>query len=160
MSDYKYLDGYAPENADEIAITKQIARKLGVKIGDTITIDYGNVQRNCIITAYFQTMNQLKELIRLHSDAPTNLRYASSIFSFQINFTDNPSEKEIERRKERIKKLYNNDDVTNCTEYCIYIIAVYGAKASIAPHHFVDSASSFEFVHKNIKKFCFFAKSA
>lgn len=119
MSDYKYLDGYAPENADEIAITKQIARKLGVKIGDTITIDYGNEQRNCIITAYFQTMNQLGELIRLHSDAPTNLRYASSIFSFQINFMDNPSEKEIERRKERIKKLYNNDDVTNCTEYCI-----------------------------------------
>ena len=64
-------------------------------------------------------MNQLGELIRLHSDAPTNLRYASSIFGFQINFTDNPSEKEIERRKERIKKLYNNDDVTNCTEYCI-----------------------------------------
>ena len=113
MSDYKYLDGYAPENADEIAITKQIARKLGVKIGDTITIDYGNEQRNCIITAYFQTMNQLGELIRLHSE------YASSIFSFQINFTDNPSVKEIEKRKERIKKLYNNDDVKNCTEYCI-----------------------------------------
>ena len=39
--------------------------------------------------------------------------------SYQIDFTDSPSEEEIELRKERIKKLYNNDKVMNVTEYCI-----------------------------------------
>lgn len=126
ISDYEYIEGVIPENEYEIAITPQISEMIGAKIGDTITIHYGEQDMQCIITAYFQTMNLLGEVIRLHEDAPVDFDHISSGMSYQINFTDNPTEEEIEHRKERIKKLYHNDKVMNATEYCIDCTSVSG----------------------------------
>lgn len=117
-SDYEYTEGLVPQNANEIAITPTIAKMTGAKIGDTVTIDYGAEKRECIVVAYFQSMNQLGAVIRLHEDAPTDFAHISSMAAYQINFTDDPSASEIENRKEKIKKLFDNEDVTNATEYC------------------------------------------
>lgn len=117
--EYVYLEGVAPVNKGEIAITPQISEITGAKIGDTIIIHYDKEDIECMVTAYYQTLNQLGEVIRLHEDAPTDFSYISSAMAYQIDFTDNPSEEEIELRKERIKELYDNEDVMNATEYCI-----------------------------------------
>ena len=108
-----------PENPSEIAITQQISQITGAKIGDVMTIHFGDEELNCMVTGYIQTMNNLGELIRLHENAPTDFSYVSSMLHFQIDFTDDPSEEEIELRKEQIKKLYHTDKVMNTTEYCI-----------------------------------------
>lgn len=118
-SDYLYIEGLVPQNEDEIAITPQIAEMTGAKIGDIMTIHYGAEDVDCMVTAYFQTMNLLGEVIRLHENAPTDFAHISSPMSYQIDFTDDPSEEEIELRKERIKELYDNEKVMNTTEYCI-----------------------------------------
>ncbi len=119
ITEYAYTEGSIPENAQEITITPQISEMTGAKIGDTLTIHYGGEDQTCMVTAYFQTMNQLGEVIRLHEDAPTDFGFVASALSYQIDFTDDPTEEEIERRKERIKELYDNDKVMNATEYCI-----------------------------------------
>lgn len=119
ISDYIFIEGVMPENRNEIAITHQIAELTGAEIGDVITMHYGDEDIDCMVTAYIQTMNNLGELIRLHEDAPTEFANISSLLQFQIDFTDNPSEEEIETRKETIKKLYGNDKVMNATEYCM-----------------------------------------
>lgn len=131
MTDYMYTDGVIPQNEYEVAITPQISEITGAKIGDTITIHYGEKDVDCMVTAYFQTMNLLGEVIRLHEDAPTDFRNISTAMSYQIDFTDNPSQEEIETRKEKIKKLYNNDKVMNATEYCIDCTGVVDALESI-----------------------------
>ena len=117
-SDYEYTEGLVPQNANEIAITPTIAKMTGAKIGDTVTIDYGTEKRECIVVAYFQSMNQLGAVIRLHEDAPTDFAHISSMAAYQINFTDDPAASEIENRKEKIKKLFDNEDVMNAAEYC------------------------------------------
>ncbi len=122
--DYEYLEGEIPKNKHEVAVTPQISEKIGAKIGDKIKIDFGSETLECIVTAYFQTMNQLGDIIRLHEDAPTDFSYVSSMFDTQIDFTDAPSEKEMEDRKERIKKLYNTEDVKTATEFCIDCLQV------------------------------------
>ena len=119
ITDYVYMEGVVPGNEYEIALTPQISEITGAKIGDIITIHYGGEDMECMVTAYFQTMNQFGEIIRLHEDAPTDFGYISSAFSYQINFMDSPTEEEIELRKERIKELYDNEKVMNTTEYCI-----------------------------------------
>ncbi len=124
ISEYVFTEGVMPQNKYEIAITPQIAEITGAKIGDTIVIHYGEEDLECIVTAYFQTMNIMGEVIRLHEEAPTDMRYISSAMSYQINFTDAPTEEEIELRKEKIKDLYDNDKVMNATEYCIDCTAV------------------------------------
>ena len=124
VDEYEYLEGSAPQNKNEIAVTPQISEMIGIEIGDTVTIDFGTEKIDCIVTAYFQTMNNLGELIRLHDDAPTDISFVSSIRQYQIDFTDDPSEKVIESRKEKIKELLDVTDVLNTTEYCVDCVSV------------------------------------
>lgn len=131
ISDYVYTEGVVPQNKNEIAITPLISEITGAKIGDTVIIHYGDGDMECMVTAYFQTMNQLGEVVRLHEDAPTDFRYISSGMAYQIDFTDEPSQEEIEVRKDRIKELYDNDKVMNATEYCMDCVAVADTMESV-----------------------------
>ncbi len=121
---YDYMQGTAPQNKNEIAITPQIAEKLGVKIGDTITIDFSTEKLECMVVAYFQTMNQLGEIIRIHEDAPTNMTSASSLFDFQIEFDDHPSTKVAASRKDIISKELGAKDIFTAIEYQIDCLSV------------------------------------
>lgn len=121
---YIYTKGTAPSSKNEIAITPQVSEKTGAKIGDVITIDFGTEKLDCVVVAYFETMNQLGEIIRLHEDAPTDFKYVSSILQTQFNFTDNPDQKEINRRRDELKKYYDNEEVMNASEYCADSVGV------------------------------------
>lgn len=131
IGEYAFLEGSVPQNAEEIAITPQISEMTGAQIGDVMTIHYGGGDVDCMVTAYFQTMNQLGEVIRLHEDAPTDFQFIASGMAYQIDFTDSPSEEEIEVRKERIRELYDNDKVMNATEYCIDSVKVVDTMESV-----------------------------
>ena len=117
-SAYEYTEGVVPQNKNEIAITPTVSKLTGAKLGDTVTIDFGTGTLDCVVVAYFQSMNQLGEVIRLHEDAPTDFTYIANVMSYQIDFEDHPSAKEIKVRKEKIKKLFDNEKVMNATEYC------------------------------------------
>lgn len=116
--EYEYLEGVVPQSRNEIAITPTISRMTGAKLGDTVTIDFGEETLDCIVVAYFQTMNALGQEIRLHEDAPTDFKYVSNILSYQINFDDNPSAKEKEIRRDKLKELLDNEKIWNSVEYC------------------------------------------
>lgn len=117
-SEYSYTKGVAPQNSNEIAITEQIATQMGIEIGDTVTIDFITEKKDCIVVAYFQTMNQLGSVIRLHQDAPTNMEYASAMMAYQINFKDKVTKNDISERIDIIKDYYEIDDVFDAAEYC------------------------------------------
>ena len=122
---YVYLEGSYPRNANEVAITPIISEKIDAHIGDTITINYGTGPMDCTVTAYFQSMNLVGEVIRIHEDAPTSLKDCSSWMAFQLNFTDNPSQKEIKARKDRIKEyLGNGRDVQLAWEFQVDCLSV------------------------------------
>lgn len=123
-ADYEYTEGTAPINSNEIAITKNISEMTGAKIGDVITIDFGNETKECMVTAYFQSLNQLGEIIRLHKDAPMNFANISHIQNLQANFEDNPSDEEIDNRIEKIKEFLDTEDVFNSADYCAKNIGV------------------------------------
>ena len=122
--DYAYTEGTTPTNKNEIAVTRQVAKEIDAAIGDEVIIDFGGKEEKCIITAYFQTMNNLGDIVRFHEDAPTDFAYMSGSFSYQINFDDNPDAKTIDQRKERLKEILDNDKVFNTGEYCADSVAV------------------------------------
>ena len=117
-SEYEYTEGEAPGNKNEIAITPTISNLTGAKLGDTMSIDFGTETVDCVVVAYFQSMNQLGQVIRLHEDAPTDFRYLSTLMPYQINFQDDPPAEKIETRKEKVEKLFEIDHVMNAVEYC------------------------------------------
>ena len=129
--EYEYLEGVAPENKYEIAITPQISELTGAQIGDTIIIHFAEEDIECMVTAYYQSMNQFGEIIRLHEDAPTDFGHFSSIMAIQIDFLDEPTEDEIELRKEHVKEFFDDAEIMNATEYCINCTGVAGTLESV-----------------------------
>ena len=123
-TDYTYEKGTPPQNAYEIAITPMIADQLGVDIGDTVTIDFGTEKRDCVVTALFQTMNQLGKVGRLHEEAPTSMKYSTTITGFQVDFSDHPDEKEIRTRVKKIKELCGITGVFDAAGYCVDCMGV------------------------------------
>ncbi len=117
--DYTYLTGTAPQNGNEIAITNQVADMTGLKIGDSVFVEYGGEEKEMIVTATFQTMNQLGECVRLHPDCGLDLKGTSNFFEYQIDFYDDPSPEEIEARKAKVNELFDCDSgqVMNAGEF-------------------------------------------
>ncbi len=117
MDMYEYTEGTAPQNTNEIAITRITANKFKVNIGDTVTIKTVDGDKEYLITAFFQGMNQAGDGIRLHSDEEINYIQAQGSIATQIMFTDDPDNRELERRIEEIQKIFPDyDNVKTCAE--------------------------------------------
>ena len=105
-NDYdNYLEGSAPQNTNEIAIHYALMEKIGAKIGDKVTLTDQDGSREYIISGTMETMTNMGEGIRLYQDDDRNYNYMNGIWGIQIDFTDDPSEKEVEKRIEKIKEL-------------------------------------------------------
>ena len=107
MDMYEYLEGTPPQNSDEIAVTTLLAKKLGAEIGDTVTLSYPTGETaEFIITALYQAMVNQGISVRVHTDCDINYIAASGSDGTQIRFTDDPDNKEVLSRIEKIEELY------------------------------------------------------
>ncbi|MCH5296570.1 MAG: FtsX-like permease family protein [Ruminococcus sp.] len=119
-----YIEGTPPQNKDEIAITFVIAEKIDASIGDTVTVSTPEGDREYIISAIFQSMNNLGEGIRFHQDEHFGFENLNTFWGMQIKFNDNPSDSQIAERIEKIKELYPSHDVRTSGEYVDHLIGV------------------------------------
>lgn len=125
MDMYEYTEGKAPEYHNEIAITKISADKLKAEIGDTVTIKTYDGDKDFIITAYFQSMLNMGDGIRLHQDADFNYIEAQGGMGAMITFEDNPDYDEILRRAEKIEELLPEyGEVSTCRDDVADMLAV------------------------------------
>ena len=116
-SDYVYGEGVPPMYENEIAVTPQIAERFGTRIGDTVTLTVNGEERKCIITAFFQSFNQLGKIGRLNENFDVNGMALASSHAFQIDFDDHPDDAEIERRIKKLKEIYDTDYVFNTADH-------------------------------------------
>ncbi len=117
MDMYEYTAGTIPQHTNEIAITRFSADKIKADIGDTVTIKAIDGDKEYIITAFFQSMNQAGSGVRLHSDEEINYIQANGSVATQIMFNDNPDEKEIERRIDEIQRIFPDyENIETCAE--------------------------------------------
>lgn len=127
MDMYEYTAGTAPQNTDEIAITRITADKLNANIGDTITIKTVDGEKEYIISAFFQSMNSQGSGIRLHSDAYINYVQARGGINTQITFTDYPDSREIAQRIEEIQRIFPDyENIRTCAETVADMVGVAG----------------------------------
>lgn len=128
MDMYEYTAGTAPQNTDEIAITRIAADKLNAKIGDTVTVKTMDGNKEYMISAFFQSMNMQGSGIRLHSDAYINYIQAGGGGNTQITFTDHPDSKEIERRVGEIQRIFPDyKNIRTCAEAVADMVGITGA---------------------------------
>lgn len=127
MDMYEYTAGTAPQDTDEIAITRIAADKLCATIGDTVTVKTIDGDKEYIISAFFQSMNMAGSGIRLHTDAYINYVQAGSGGNTQITFTDDPDSREIERRIEEIQRIFPDyGNIRTCAEAVADMVGIAG----------------------------------
>lgn len=114
---YTYLEGTAPQNNDEVAISHIIAKRIEAGIGDTITIQNGAEEKNYIVTALYQTMTNMGEGIRFYHDEQLDYSQAAGSFAVQLKYTDEPDSSELKQRKDLLQSLYPDYDVQSTGEY-------------------------------------------
>lgn len=114
---YQYMEGTSPENDDEVGLSHIIADRIGAEIGDTVTINTGTDTKEYMVTAIFQTMNNMGEGIRFYQEKELDYRYLSSLFAIQVRYTDNPDDGESEKRKDILTDIFSDYDVYTCGEY-------------------------------------------
>ena len=110
-TDYTYTEGTAPAAKDEIAVTDSIAEEIGADIGDKVKININGNIREYMITAKFESMNNLGKAARLHEDVEIPDSLISSSFHAQIDFDDHPDDDEIAKRIEKIKDIFDTSEV-------------------------------------------------
>lgn len=115
--EYIYLEGSAPQNHNEIAISHIVRDRIDADIGDNVEIKNGDVTKKYIVTAIFQCMNNMGEGIRFYQDETLDYKYAAGSFSTQIRYQDHPDKKEKNRRKELLKKCFPNGKIYTPGEY-------------------------------------------
>lgn len=130
-SDYVYERGTAPQNAHEFATTPQICEKFGFDIGDKVMLTVSGKTEEYLLTAVFQSMDQLGMVGRLHQDAPIVYTDMTSAFSFQIDFDDDPDADTIEERKQILMDYWNTDRIENASEFVNSITGVSDMIASV-----------------------------
>lgn len=116
-SDYTYSEGTAPEYENEIALSKPMAEKLNAKIGDQVKINIDGKEKNYIVTALFQSFCQLGECGRLSEKVSLPDQKIISALSFQIDFKDHPDRNVIEKRKEKLKEIFETSKVLDSQEF-------------------------------------------
>ena len=119
---YTYINGTAPQNANEVALTYIIADKINAKIGDTVTITTSQGNKEYMVTAIYQSMNNMGEGIRFHQDEDFDYSQAMGFFGYQIKYTDNPSEEQKNNRMELIKDMFPDYTVRDGGEYVDYMV--------------------------------------
>lgn len=123
-TDYTYTKGTAPGAANEIAITKAIADMIDAGIGDTVEIETSEGKVKCIVTAYFDTLNNLGTIIRIHEDFKVDNDHLVGVFAFQVKFDDNPTEAEINQRAKELEDKLGFTNVQDEKTYAKNTIGV------------------------------------
>lgn len=119
---YSYMQGTAPQNNNEVAVSYIVADKIGARIGDDVEINMGSSVKNYTITAIYQSMNNMGEGIRFYQDDELDYRTAIGSFGIQIKYTDHPDAEIKADRKELLHKLYPDYEVYTAGEYISYMI--------------------------------------
>ncbi len=115
--DYVYMDGNAPQQKNEVAVTHIIAKKLDANIGDTIKIYNGKEEREYIITAIYQSMNNLGEGIRFSEKEELIYEMAVGTFALQIDFTEHIEKSDLIERIKQVERLFPEYKVQTAGKY-------------------------------------------
>jgi putative ABC transport system permease protein len=102
--DFDYIEGTAPVNTGEIAVTPYVSDTLNAKIGDFVMVDFGNGEREFLLTGIFQSMNNFPgNTARVNEDENLSTEKMMSFTGIQIDFNDNYS---TDSRIEKLREIF------------------------------------------------------
>lgn len=119
---YTYIEGSAPQNAQEVALTYITADRVGAKIGDDVEIKVGGTTKTYLVTAITQSMNNMGEGVRFYQTEELDYDYAAGSFGIQIGYKDEPDDATLAKRGEMLGSAYPDAKIYTAGGYISYMI--------------------------------------
>ena len=104
--EYAYEKGTAPKYENEVALAYTTAKAVDAHVGDTVLIKMGDGEKEYIVTALYQSMNNMGEGIRFYEGTKMDFQYVSGGFGFQVDFEDGITEGEEKEFYKTAGELY------------------------------------------------------
>lgn len=131
MDEYFYDEGTPPKYDNEIAVTHIVADKIDAGIGDTVYISMHGEEKPYVITALYQSMNNMGQGIRLTENAELDYTVVSGGFGLQIKLAGDAAGGEIAEAMRKTKEIIPDVKVETVEKYIDSMIG--GISASIVP---------------------------
>ncbi len=114
---YMYDEGVAPKEENEIAITHMVAEKIDAQIGDTVYINMYGEERPFVVTALYQSMNNMGEGVRFTEEADVDFAAVSGAFGIQVVLKGNMSKEEISTIIDKVEKEMPDAKIETTKEF-------------------------------------------
>ncbi len=114
---YFYDEGEPPVYENEIAITHIVAEKIDAHIGDTVYITMGEEEKPYVITAVYQSMNNMGEGIRFPEKTDIDYSRAAGSFGIQVVLKERPDKKQLSEIMNKTKKIMPGARVQTVVEF-------------------------------------------
>lgn len=117
--DYFYDKGTAPVQGNEIAITQVVSDKIHAGIGDTVYLTLGKEERPFVVTAIFQSMNNMGEGIRIPEQVEFDYSdiTAAGSFGAQVILKERPEEEQYKQLLSQLKPLFPDAKVESAAAF-------------------------------------------
>lgn len=114
--EYEYIEGIAPLKENEVAITHVIADIIDARIGDTVYITVADDEVPFVVTAIYQSLNNLGEGIRFTTECQLDYSRLSGSFGINIDLVDS-SEENLESSINKAREIFKGAQVYDAAEY-------------------------------------------
>ena len=114
---YTYSQGTAPRLENEIALTEVTAKEIDARIGDKVKIKSADIEDEYIVTAFFESMNNLGAGVRYSEKATVNNQATAGQYGIQVKYLDKPSRRQKEERLKILEELMPDYDIETAGEY-------------------------------------------
>lgn len=114
---YQHEEGTAPVEENEIAMATGLADKLDVSVGDKVTVTVGEEEKEYIVSALYQSMNNMGEVIRFSEKAKVKYDSSYGSLGMEITMSDTLSKDEKEQVRKKIENLYPEAKVSTMGEF-------------------------------------------
>ena len=90
---------------------------MGVGIGDYVEASIGSIKEKYIITAVFQSMQNMGSGIRIYHNKDTRDILPAGVLGIQVKYNDNPDSSLLKERKKLLEQFYPDDNVYTAGGY-------------------------------------------
>ena len=115
--EYVYDKGDAPKYENEVALAYTTAETIGADVGDTVYITMNQAERPFVVSALYQSLNNLGEGIRFHEETNMDYQAAGGAFAAQVLLKDNTDKELVQEYMDKTKELYPESDVKTVQQF-------------------------------------------
>lgn len=115
--DYQYEEGMGPIEENEVAMAQRLAENMGIAVGDKVKIIAGEKEQEYIVSAIYQSMNNMGEVLRFSQQAKVEYGSSYGCFGVEITLDDSLSAAERNKMKKKLEKIYPKAKISTMGEY-------------------------------------------